>query len=30
MHIPKNINNLPKQISFLIRQNIYGDDLKEY
>ena len=30
MPIPKNINNLPKQISFLIRQNIYGDDLKEY
>lgn len=30
MPIPKNINNLPKQISFLFRQNIYGDDLKEY
>ena len=30
MHIPKIINNLPKQISFLTRKRIFGDELEEY
>lgn len=30
MHIPKIINKLPKQISFLTRKIIFGDDLNEY